>query len=76
MKRYGKTYPEKNKEGKVVGFRVFPEVKMLATVREQLKSLMTELGLTPSGRTRIRVANDTKSSRVATRQRTLPMRAG
>ena len=67
--RHGHTYPIKNAEGAVVGFKEFKEVKILAELEANLLRLEQEFGLTPASRARLHVETEIKVATVSTRPR-------
>jgi P27 family predicted phage terminase small subunit len=65
IQKYGETYPLKDENGKVKCFMPWPQAAVIATLSQQMMRLEQEFGLTPSARTRLRVAhtNGTKARR-------------
>ncbi len=55
--KHGTTYPIRRSE-KVTEFRPFPQVKIAATLADQLLRLEQHFGLTPSARTRLTSSDD------------------
>lgn len=51
----GEVYPVKNRKGEVVGFKTFPQAKLLLALSDQLTRIEAQFGLTPSARARLSI---------------------
>lgn len=51
--KYGTTYPQKSKDGTVLGMAEFPQVKRSQSLSLALSKLEAEFGMTPSARARL-----------------------
>ena len=72
LNKHGSSYPLKDKSGKAVGFKAFPQVKMVAELSAQLGRLEGQFGMTPAARSRIECVEE-KEKPVSDKERFFQM---
>ena len=74
LAKHGDAYPTYDADGNPTGYRPYPQVSLALKLAAQVARLEGELGLTPSGRTRLQVSDKAPAQLPSRSRSILPMR--